>query len=175
VTPLPGFALEIGTPCTEHRHFDYLYLRCGSGGRVSIAVYLEYAAITGKWEKWRFSELAEPEEPPEQFQYPAVSLAVTTWARERGMVTERVVYADGPYLWLKIVVEVGEQFKWARLVVADRRHLTDGDRSMLPDALGLGDRFDLNDDAALGRVLRARPSLPPGKYGSVRAPDRPGP
>jgi len=160
-TPLPAFATALGLPCGDDWEAGSLYARCGRGQRVSVAEFNDYEAVTGK--NFRYcagiirpgfcNQYADSTESPEHFEYPSTPLAEVTYARSGHQVNKTVLYVDGPYLWLKIVVEVKQQFPSASLMIADRRLLSEKDRAFLNRALGFDATVDIDDDLALRRSV----------------------
>jgi hypothetical protein len=162
-TPLPASAGAIGLACGDDWEAGSFYARCGRGRRISVALFIGYEAVTGKNFRYCSGEL-RPEfcnqyqdstEPPEHFQYPPTPLADVTDARDGQRANRRVLYADGPYLWIEVVVEVAQQFPSASLLITDRRLLSETDRAFLRRALGIDAKVDMDDDLALRRAFVA--------------------
>lgn len=138
VTPLPAFAGLLGTRCDE----DYGQMPiviCGAG-RASIVSFRDWAAIVGEpADAWYSQHLPV-------FSYPPAPLASTR--RYEGRRLD--LYADGPYLWLKIV-----GYGSAALLIVDRRLLSATNRVTVRDWLKLRPGESIYRDADLrAAVLR---------------------
>jgi hypothetical protein len=140
-TPLPVFADLLGTHCEEDFGVIPIVL-CGEGQRASIVSFRSWAAVVG-----------EPDDEPYTqhlpvFSYPPIALA----SSKRFGYQHLDLYADGPYLWLKVF---GDGF--ASLVIVDRRLFSAANRAWLSDWLKLRAGESVYRDADLrAAVLRGK-------------------
>jgi hypothetical protein len=172
VTPIPDELAVLGKPCTATVHAHPVSAFCARE-RVSMVLFSSHERVTGQ-RPGSGSLDYDPSDDPLALAkaVPAIGcpshvLATVTWARSRGGLSrnEHVIYADGPMLWVKTIVEVPLQFPEATLLVADRRLLSAENERFLRSALMLGADVDLGDDAAIARAMQAQPSLRAGQLG----------
>lgn len=169
---------DLGAKCAQPNPITIgnLYQRCGKSEQISVAVYSSYTSVTGKPAPApthvdsygvEHAEAGYSQNgASEVFRYPATRSITLTHARSGQYVNEQVVYADGPYLWIKTVNECGVQFPSASLLIVDRRLSTDSDDAFVREALGLKEAVRIQDNRALSQALEAVPTIAPKSSGN---------
>jgi hypothetical protein len=75
----------------------------------------------------------------------------------RGYPDEQRFYTDGAQLWFVGIFEKGINCHEGMIFVADRRFLTQADRTYLRKLISVNDWVDLDNDDELERALKRTP------------------